>query len=362
MKKIVTFGEIMGRFETENHEKMIQMLPGKLKLTFGGAEGNVATAISYMGLPTRFITALPSNTLGDACEKFLRGFNVDTQFIQKRNERLGLYFLETGANQRPSAVTYDRAHSAMSHIDSDAIDWTAALKDACWLHTTGITPAISEQAAKGTLRAAQEAQKAGLTVSCDLNFRKKLWLWDTNFSAKELAQKTLREILPFVDVVIANEEDASDILGIEAEHSDVHAGKINTESYIAVAKEIVRQFPNVKKVAITLRESLSATHNNWGALLYDAEKDEHALAPLSGDEYAPYEIKNIIDRVGGGDSFGAGLIFALNTPELSENSKAIAYAVAASCLCHSIPGDVNFSSRKEVETLMNGDSSGRVQR
>ncbi|WGK68042.1 sugar kinase [Candidatus Haliotispira prima] len=364
MKKIVTFGEIMGRFETPNHKKLEQSLPGALELTFGGAEANVASSLSYMGKETRFITALPENSLGNACRRFLLGQGIDLSFVRPSRSRLGLYFLETGANQRPGSVTYDRAHSAICNIDGKTVDWQAAFADAEWLHTTGITPSLSRQAAHATLLAVQEAQKAGLTVSCDLNFRKKLWQWNGSMSAKALAQETMRGILPYVDVVIANEEDASDVLGIEAAHSDVSSGQLHTAAYADVAKEIVRQFPNVQQVAITLRESISASHNNWGALLYeDKNGGKAAFAPLdSAANYKPYEIRNMVDRVGGGDSFAAGLIFALTTPELSSPEVAIRYAVAASCLCHSIPGDVNYSTRAEVESLMGGDSSGRVQR
>ncbi len=361
MKKIVTFGEIMGRFETPNHKKMVQSLPGSLELTFGGAEANVAASLAYMGEETRFISALPENPLGAACRRFLQSFGIDLSYLQLRNERLGLYFLETGANQRPSSITYDRANSAICNIEAKAIDWQGAFADAKWFHSTGITPSLSQKTAEATLLAVQEAQKAGIQVSCDLNFRKKLWQWDDSVTPKELAQKTMRKILPYVDVVIANEEDASDVLGIEAGHSDVSTGQLDTAAYIEVAKEIVRQFPNVGRVAITLRESVSASHNNWGALLYDGE--QAAFAPLDeAGEYRPHEIRNIVDRVGGGDSFGAGLIFALSSPRLSATETAIRYAVAASCLCHSIPGDMNYSSRTEVEALMNGDASGRVQR
>lgn len=212
------------------------------------------------------------------------------------------------------------------------------------------------------MAAVKAAKKNNVTVSCDLNFRKKLWQWDALLPARELAEKTMRSMLPYVDVVIANEEDAADVLGIHAEDTDVNSGKIAIDKYPQVAGMIVEQFPNVSKVAITLRESISASHNNWGAMLYESKSGEAFYAPLKSGKYEPYEIKNIVDRVGGGDSFAAGLIFAMNSPELSENSKSIAFAVAASCLAHSISGDINFSSRKEVETLMGGSVTGRVVR
>ena len=353
MKKMVTFGEIMGRLESPNHKRLVQGLPGTLEWTFGGAEANVAASLSYMGKETRFVTALPQNPLGEACARFLRGFGIDLNFVQWREGRLGLYFLETGANQRPSSVTYDRAGSAM--CDIEAIDWQAVFADAEWFHTTGITPAISARAASECLLAVQEAKTAGLSVSCDLNFRKKLWRWEK--TPKVLAQKTMRRILPYVDLVIANEEDAADVLGIQALHSDAEGGRLDAQAYVDVAKQIVQEFPNIKRVAITLRQSLSASHNNWSALLYNGQQ-----AFFAPSNRASYEIRNIIDRVGGGDSFGAALIFALTTPELSSEDIAVRYAVAASCLSHSIPGDINYSSRTEIEALMNGNASGRVQR
>ena len=218
------------------------------------------------------------------------------------------------------------------------------------------------ESADATLEAVVGAKKSDLMVSFDLNFRKQLWNWDDSKSPKELAGETIRNILQYVDVVIGNEEDASDVLGIEAENTDVYSGKIDASKYTFVAKEIVNQFPNVSKVGITLRESVSASHNNWGAMLYDAESNNSEFAPMSSEGYQPYAIKNIVDRIGGGDSFGAGLIFALNTPELKEPQMAIAFAVAASCLAHSIYGDFNFSTRSEVETLLEKGGSGRVVR
>ncbi|KRO61173.1 MAG: hypothetical protein ABR82_04020 [Verrucomicrobia subdivision 6 bacterium BACL9 MAG-120507-bin52] len=236
------------------------------------------------------------------------------------------------------------------------------MADACWLHTTGITPALSENAFQSTLAAVQAAQTAGLTVSCDLNFRKKLWDWEPGTKATDLARRCLTAILPHVDVCIANEEDAADVLGIHAEGSDIEGGSLAVDRYPEVAREIVRLFPNITKVAVTLRESISASHNNWGAMLYDTSSDRACFAPLKNEEYAPYEIRNIVDRVGGGDSFGAGLVYALNTPELAAPQTAIRFAAAASCLAHSIEGDFNFSSRAEVEALMGGSASGRVVR
>ncbi|MBT8301321.1 MAG: sugar kinase, partial [Maribacter sp.] len=295
---------------------------------------------------------------------YLRAVGIDTQYIVRTNKgRLGLYFLETGANQRPSNVIYDRADSAIAVTPSDAYDWDAIFDGAQWLHLSGITPALSKNAAEATLIAAKKAREVGASVSIDLNFRGKLWNWDSKYSARELAQKTMRGILPFIDVVVGNEEDCHDVLGIQAGDTDVHSGTLDTSRYPDVARQVAKQFPNVDKVAITLRESISASHNNWGAMLYDTASDTPSFAPLDEDgQYNPYQIKNIVDRVGGGDAFAAGLIFALTTEELKETQTALNYAVAASCLKHSIKGDFNYSDRTEVERLMGGNASGRVVR
>jgi len=340
-----------------------QATPGPLNLTFGGAEANVAASLAQLGAPARFVTALPQHAIADSCVGFLAGLGVDTSGILRTKQgRLGLYFFENGANQRPSNVIYDRAHSSVSVTAATEYDWDTILEGASWLHTTGITPALSKVSAEAVVHAVKVAKEKDLTVSCDLNFRKKLWTWEAGTNSKALAGKTMRAILPYVDVLIANEEDAADVLDIHAAETDVESGHLSVDQYPAVAREIAKQFPNVSKIAITLRESISASHNNWGAMLYNVATDEVAFAPLKSGQYESYQIRNIVDRVGGGDSFGAGLIFALNTPELSAPEKAIAFAVAASCLCHSIVGDVNFTSRAEVESLMGGSGSGRVVR
>jgi 2-dehydro-3-deoxygluconokinase len=363
MKTIVTFGEVMGRFAPAGNLRFRQCLPGPLDLTFGGAEANVAASIAQFGGKARFVTALPQNTIADACVGVFTALGVDTtSILRTKSGRLGLYFLESGANQRPSNVIYDRAHSSVSLTPPSEYDWERIFDGAGWLHWTGITPALSETSAAAVLHAAKTAKAKGIPVSTDLNFRKKLWNWESGTTSNALAEKTMRGILPHVDLVIANEEDAADVLGIHAAHTDVESGELAIDHYPDVAREIIKQFPNVSKVAITLRESHSASHNNWGAMLYDAASDAAYFAPLANGKYSPYQMKNIVDRVGGGDSFGAGLIFALNTPELSEPPKAIAYAVAASCLAHSIVGDINYTSRAEAESLMGGSASGRVVR
>lgn len=360
---IVTFGEVMGRLCPVGYSRLRQCLPGQLDVTFGGAESNVASSIALFGGKARFVTALPNHAIADSCVATFAGLGVDTSHILRtKTGRLGLYFVESGANQRASNVIYDRADSAVSLAPAGEYDWDKIFSDAAWFHTTGITPSLSKTAAEAAEEAVQKAKKAGATVSCDLNFRKKLWNWEPGTPPKELARKTMRNILPFVDVVIANEEDAADVLDIHAEETDVESGKVAHDKYPAVAAEIVRQFPNVSKVAITLRESISASHNNWGAMLFDASSGSSYFSPTRDGEYIPFEIRNIVDRVGGGDSFGAGLIFALTTPELSEPNIALSYAVAASCLAHSIPGDINYVTRAEVETLAAGNASGRVNR
>ena len=336
----------------------------ELEVTYAGAEASVAASICNFGGVARYVTALPKHALAEATMDTLRAVGIDTQYVLRTDAgRLGLYFLETGANQRPSNVIYDRADSAVAITPADQYAWSAIFDGAQWLHLSGITPALSKNAAEATLVAAQKAKAAGAMVSIDLNFRGKLWKWDASKTPRELAQETMRNILPSIDVVIANEEDCHDVLGIRAGDTDVHAGSLDTSRYPDVARQVVKQFPNVSKVAITLRESLSATHNNWGAMLYDAALDQPAYAPLdTAGNYRSYEIKNIVDRVGGGDAFAGGLIFALTTPELSDPQTAVNYAVAASCLKHSIKGDFNYSTRSEVEALMGGSASGRVVR
>lgn len=359
---IVTFGEIMGRMAAPANLRLRQAR--ELEVTYAGAEASVAASICNFGGAARYVTALPKHALAEATMDAVRAVGIDTRYVLRTDEgRLGLYFLETGANQRPSNVIYDRADSAVAITPADRYDWEGMFNGAQWLHLSGITPALSRTAAEATLVAAQKAKAAGASVSIDLNFRGKLWTWDPPKTARELARETMRTVLPFVDVVVANEEDCHDVLGIRAGETNVHAGALDTARYPDVARQVVSQFPNITKVAITLRESLSATHNNWGAMLYDATSDQPVFAPLDAeDHYRPYEIKSIVDRVGGGDAFAGGLIFALTTPALNEPQTAVKYAVAASCLKHSIKGDFNFSTRKEVEALMGGSASGRVVR
>lgn len=365
MSKTVGFGEIMGRLSMPQHKRFIQGLPGSIEVTFAGAEANVCATVSMLGQEAAFITALPDHEVAAAAAMTLQRLGVDVSHILQVSEgRLGTYYVENGANQRSGKVIYDRKYSSVSLTSPSAYDWERVFNGATWFHISGITPALSRNAAEVSVEACRMAKESGLTVSCDLNFRKKLWDWDKTVSKQELAGRTMSEILPFVDVLIGNEEDADDILGIRAGESNVYSGRLEIHRYPEVAREIARMFPNISKIAITLRESLSASHNNWGAMLYDVSKGTAAFAPVDrGGEYKPYEIHNIVDRVGGGDSFSGSLIFALQDRELrSSDSEALSFAVAASCLCHSIEGDFNYVSRAEVESLASGDESGRVKR
>lgn len=338
--KVVTFGEIMLRLAPEGYLRFLQ--EPKFQATFGGGEANVSVSLANYGMNTSFVTKLPNNDIAENCIRQLRGFGIDTSDIVRGGERVGIYFCEKGDSMRASKVIYDRAHSSISESTETDFDWDKIFDCSTWFHFTGITPALSENCAKITLEAVKAARKRGITVSCDLNYRKKLW-------TKEQANKTMSEICKYVDVCIANEEDASDVFGITSSGTDVTTGKLNKEGYIEVARALTDKF-GFKKVAITLRESISANDNNWAAMLYS---DSNAYFSKT------YAIR-IVDRVGGGDSFGAGLIYALCNDY--GNQDAIEFAVAASALKHTIEGDFNRVSVSEVETLKNGNASGRVQR
>lgn len=340
MSKVITFGELMLRLAPENYLRFVQS--EKYEATFGGAEANVAVSLSNYGIDTAFVSKLPEHEIGQSAVNSLRKFGVDTSLIVRGGDRVGIYYCEKGASQRPSKVIYDRAYSAISMAKSSDFNWNKIFKGVSWFHFTGITPALSDNMANITLKAVKIAKEKGITVSCDLNFRKKLW-------SKEKANKVMSEICKYVDYCIANEEDAKDVFGIEADNTDINSGKLDRNGYISVAKKLTDRF-NFKGVAITLRESLSASDNNWSAMLYT-----NGQAVFS-KKYAMH----IVDRVGGGDSFGAGLIYSLINDY--EPQKAIEFAVAASCLKHSIEGDYNMVSVKEVETLAGGNASGRVQR
>jgi 2-dehydro-3-deoxygluconokinase len=341
MPRVVTFGEIMLRLKSPAHERLFQS--PVLEATFGGGECNVAVSLANYGIPVAFVTAVPANNIGDAAIAEARSFGVDTSLIKRQGERLGTYYLETGSNQRASKVTYDRAYSSIATAKPGDFDWDAIFSGAEWFHITGITPALSQSAADLSLEAVKQARAKGLQVSCDYNYRKNLWKYG------KTAPEVMRELVKHVTVGIANEEDCQKSLGLKTD-VDVHSGELDTAKYSQLAQRVLDEFPNLEKQAITLRESRSADVNGWGACLHNGKEflvSRH------------YEITDIVDRVGGGDSFAGGLVYGLLT---YDDQKALEFAAAASCLKHTIAGDFNRVSRSEVEALMKGDASGRVQR
>lgn len=341
--KFVTFGEIMIRMKSPGVERFFQS--PCLEATFGGGEANVAVSLSNYGQDVSYVTALPDNVLGDECIRELRSFGVNTRLIRRGPGRMGIYFLEAGANSLPSKVVYDRSDSAIALAEPGFFDWNAIFSDAEWFHITGITPAISESARDLSLESVKAAKENGLTVSCDLNFRKKLW----NYG--QTAPEVMSEIVKYVDVAIANEEDVQKSLGIAMDEIDVESGQLDRNKYEKLSQKVLDKYPNLKTIAITLRESHSADSNTWAACLNNRDK---FLVSKS------YKIDKIVDRVGGGDSFCGGLLYGLN--HYSDVKDALEFAVAASCLKHSISGDFNRVMVSDVETLMGGDGSGRVQR
>ena len=338
--RVVTFGELMLRLAPENYLRFVQS--DRLEATFGGAEANVAVSLASFGEQASFVSKLPAHEIGQSAINSLRRYGVDTSLVVRGGDRVGIYYCEKGASQRPSKVIYDRAGSAIATASPDDFDWNAIFDGAYWFHFTGITPALSANLADITLQAVKVAKEKGVTVSCDLNFRKKLW-------SKERANAVMSEICKYVDVCIANEEDAKDVFGIEAENTDINSGKLDKDGYVSVAKQLTEKF-GFKAVAITLRESKSASDNDWSGMLF---KNGNAF-------FSKKYSMHIVDRVGGGDSFGAGLIYSLSNGY--DEQSAIEFAVAASCLKHSIEGDYNMVSLEEVKALAGGNASGRVQR
>jgi 2-dehydro-3-deoxygluconokinase len=341
--RIMTFGEIMIRLKAPGVERFFQS--PSLEATYGGGEANVAVSLANFGMDAAYVTVLPKNVLGDECIRELRRFGVDTGKIVRGEGRMGIYFLEAGANQLPSKVVYDRAYSAIALAKPGDIDWDSVLADADWFHITGITPAISESAMALSLESVKAAKAKGITVSCDLNYRKNLWKYG------KAAAEVMRELAKYVDVAIANEEDVQKSLGIKAEGVAVESGSLNREKYRALSDKVLAEYPNMQMIAITLRESKSADSNGWAACLNDREQ---FIVSRS------YEINDIVDRVGGGDAFAGGLIYGLNT--YASLKDALEFAVAASCLKHSIGGDFNRVGVDDVVKLMGGDGTGRVQR
>lgn len=337
---VITFGELMLRLGPPGFERLLQS--PMLCATFGGGEANVAVSLAQFGLESYYVTRMPSNAIGDAAVRALRAEGVRTDYVVRGGSRMGIYFTETGASQRASTVLYDRANSAISEIPSDAIDWDRVMKGAAWFHVTGITPALGAKTTAATQAAVAAAKRAGARISVDLNYRKKLW-------TQAQAQQTMRPLMRDVDVVIANEEDLQCVLGIDVEGTDVTSGTLNVNAYRAAAERVTREL-GPSMVAITLRESLSASDNGWSAVLWDG-KAMH--------ESQHYNVR-LVDRIGGGDSFAGGLIYGLVTGR--SNADSLRFAVAASALKQTIPGDFNRATVAEVDTLAGGDASGRVQR
>ena len=340
MAKVVTFGELMIRLQPYNYERFVQA--DHLEFTFGGGEANVAVSLANYGVDAAFVTKLPAHAIGQCAVNSLRRYGVDTSLIVRGGDRVGIYFNEKGASQRPSVCIYDRAHSAIQESQPSDFDWDTIFEGVDWFHFTGITPALGPNLVEICREACKAAKARGIKISCDLNYRGKLW-------TRDQAREAMTELCQYVDVCISNEEDAKDVFGIEAEATDVTAGELNKEGYKSVARQLAEKF-GFEKVAITLRESKSAFDNDWSAMLYDGK--DYCFSKL-------YHL-HIIDRIGGGDSFGGGLIYALLGGKSTQ--EAVEFAVAASALKHSIEGDYNFATVAEVEKLAGGDGSGRVQR
>jgi 2-dehydro-3-deoxygluconokinase len=342
--KVMSFGEIMLRLSPPNYERFTQTR--SFDVIFGGGEANVAVSLANFGIPVGYVTRLPKNEIGDTCLLFLRQFGINTDKIIRGGERLGIYFLEVGASARPSKVIYDRANSAIATADLSMFDWNSILEGAEWFHWTGITPAVSKNLADICLEAVKTAKKKSLIVSCDLNYRANLWKWGKK------ASEIMPELVKYCDIAIGNEEDADKVFDIKAPDTDITSGKINSQKYKIVCENLAKKFPNLKSIAITLRGSISASHNTWSGVLYNGK--ELYTAPQ-------YDIGHIVDRVGGGDAFAAGLIYGFLNYK-NDFQRILNFAVAASCLKHTIFGDFNLVSTEEVLKVMEGNISGRVSR
>lgn len=342
MNKYITFGEIMLRLKPPNWERFFQS--PLLEATFGGGEANVAVGLARFGLDVAYVSVIPNNPIGDACVRELKRQGVDTSLMVRKGNRLGIYFLEDGANQRPSVVIYDRSHSAIAEARPGDISWDKVFDEVNWFHITGITPAISLSASELSLESVKKAREKGITISCDLNFRKHLWKYG------KPAPEVMTELVKYVDIALGNEEDCQKSLGVKVD-VDVESGKLQTERYRELTDKVLNLYPNIKKIALTLRESHSANYNGWSAVLNN--RKEFVISQK-------YEIHDIVDRVGTGDTFAAGLIYGINN--LNSDKEALQFAVAASCLMHSIPGDLPLLSVEEVKSLAEGTGSGRVQR
>lgn len=343
--KVVTFGEIMVRLGAPGNLKLIQS--NNFEVSYAGAEANVAVSLSNYGIDTEYITCLPDNPIAERCIMDLRGHKVGVEHIQRSGKRIGILYLETGSNARPSKVYYDREDSSFATIEIGSIDWYDILKDATWFHWTGITPALSENAAAECLKAIKTANELGVTVSCDINYRGNLWRYGKS------AAEVMPELVAGADIILGNEEDCEKVFGIKPQGFDASntCGMVDQGSFISVCQQMMHKFPRCKKMAVTLRGAINANHNTWGGVLYDGN---HLI------ESRRYDITDIVDRVGGGDSFMGGLIYGLL--HYKDDKQALEFATAASCLKHTLKGDFNWVTVNDVENLMNGDSSGRVRR
>ena len=361
MSVVVSFGEIMGRISSEGYFTLRQSLPGTVNFCFAGAEANVAASIALLGGNSRFVTAIPENDISEACLGSLGTAGVDTSFIlKKKSGRLGLYFVQNGADQRPSKVIYDREGSTLSSTDGSEYDWDRIFEGASTLHVSGITPAVSEKAAKAQLECMKKAKEHGLRISFDCNFRSKLWNWEPGTAKEELAGRVIREMMPYVDILFAARIDAETLLGVHPDCPETYS-RIDEQPYVAEA--IKRRYPDVKMLLTTMRQSISATYNKWGAALYDLSDGLQYVSPCVNGEYMPYDITAIVDRIGAGDSFAAGILYALDDEELGKDLQLVVdFATAASCLCHTIVQDINYVTREDVISLMKSGGHGIVSR
>lgn len=357
---VLCFGEIITRLTAPDSLRLRQAMPGRMDASFAGAEANAAATIAGLGGHAEMVTLLPENDLAQACLANLRNAGVGTRHVRIGAGRMGLFFVETGANQRPGSVLYDREHSAFALAGPDAYPWDEVLRGAAWLHTTGISAGVSRQAAEATIEAARAADAAGLSVSFDVNFRRKLWRWD-QAPPTELMRKTVARILPHVDILIGNPADIAECLGAPVE--PLFAGEQPDIPRIGdLAARAVSSYRNLSHVAVTLRENHSATHNNWGALLHVARTQQALVAPEVAGRYRPYEVRAMVDRIGAGDAFAGALITALTTPKRAEPAQALAFATAASCLAHSVKGDFKLTTAAEVENLLANGGGGWIAR
>lgn len=356
MSRVVTFGEIMLRVTPPGFQRLQQVMPGKVEVTFAGAEASIAASISYLGGNSAFVTALPNHAVADACIANLRSLGVDTSSIVRTSEgRLGLYYYERGINQRASQVIYDRDGSSISVLTAEHYDWDLILNGAQWLVISGITPAISRNAAAVTKSAMQAANARGVNVACDMNYRSKLWQWSPPLSARELATKTMRDLMPLVDMFIGGREDAAEVLGVSSSTSEPHELR-------RISGEVSRVYPRLKYIAMTRRVGNTANSNAFGGMLFNCQSQNAVYAPLQNDEPSMYQISDIVDRLGAGDAFTAGLLYSLTRAETIDLQKTIDFATAAGCLSHSIDGDYNYVSCSEVEAIAAGAQGGRVSR